>query len=245
MSALGRRGLLGGLLGLGACRRSGGGLQVAAASDLARVAPLLGEAYARQGGAACRFVLGSTGLLSRQIAEGAPFDVLLAAHVRHVDELIAGQHAVASTRVLYARGRLAIWAPARSFELAQLSAPDVRRVALANPDHAPYGLAARQALERAGLWEALRGRLVLGDSVQQAYRFAESGEAEAALVAWSLVKGQKGQATLVDAAQHEPIVQGAAACARSSQAAEAARFCRFLAGPEAVARLREAGFEAG
>ncbi len=248
----GRRAVLGAGAGaagaalLGGCRRGGetavGELRLAVASDLAAVMPALTAAFAAEGGERCQVTPGSTGLLSRQITEGAPFDALLAAHVRYVDGLIRTGHAVASSRVVYARGRLALWSRDRQ-DLTLGALGSLPRVAIANPEHAPYGQAARQALERSSVWGAVQGRLVVAENIQQAWQLVVRGEVEAGLVAWSLAKGQPGYGGPIDAGLHDPIEQGAAAVARSPRAARAEAFCRWLGGPRAGGVLVEAGFE--
>jgi molybdate transport system substrate-binding protein len=220
-------------------------LRVAAAADLARAFAELGAAFERDEGARVVFSFGSTGLLSRQIKEGAPFDLLAAANASFVDDLIAHGAALADTRALYARGRLAVWArdgvelPAA---LAELAAPRFVRVAIANPEHAPYGQAARQALERAGVWGVVSPRLVFGENVQQALQLAQSGNVEAAVVALSLALATGRPHLLVPEALHDPLEQALVVCSRAAQPALARRFAAFVLGERGQATLRRHGF---
>jgi molybdate transport system substrate-binding protein len=115
----------------------------------------------------------------------------------------------------------------------------VRHIAIANPDHAPYGAAAKQALESAGLWDKLRPKIVYGENVRQAWQFAESGNADAAIVSHSLVRDS---GVLIDRPAHQPIRHAAAIVARSNRAADGQRFLDWLSGPGGQALLAKFGF---
>lgn len=215
-------------------------LLVAAASDLARLQAPLARAYHEFSGQTIRLVLGSSGNLSRQIEQGAPYDVFLSANEQFVKDLAAaGKVSAASVRP-YARGRLALWSRDGSVRsLQDLTRPGLRHLALANPKHAPYGLIAKQALENQGLWEALESRIVYAESVRQALQFAESGNAEAALLAWSLVFDRK--AILLPESWHSPLLQACGIVAGSSRPRDAARFLEFLTSERGLALLLSYG----
>ena len=123
-----------------------------------------------------------------------------------------------------------------------LLTPEVRRVAIANPEHAPYGVAARQALQTAGVWEAVEPRLVLGENVRQALQYAETGNVDAALVPLSLSVASDGKWTLVPEALHTPIDQALGVVAGGPRQAEARDFAAFITGPQGQAVLQEYGF---
>jgi molybdate transport system substrate-binding protein len=215
-------------------------LLVAAAADLASLEAPLSQAVRDRLGFVLQFSFGSSGLLARQIANGAPFDVYLSADERFVRQLAdEGKIAPASVKV-YAIGRLALWSKHGYRTLDDLRRPEVRHVAIANPDHAPYGVAAREALRNAGLWPAVERKIVFGENVRQALQFAETGNADAALVAYSLVV-KRG--VLVPASLHQPIRQAAGVVAASRQGALARRFLDFLLSPAGKAVLAQAGFE--
>lgn len=224
------------------------GLSVAAASDLAVVLPELVAEFTRETGAPVTVTLGSSGLLGRQLAQGAPFDVFLSADTALVDAAAAQGHCDGATARTYARGRLVVVGAAVTPALdlsAALSDPRVQRLALANPAHAPYGRAALQALGRAGLAQGLRDRLVYADNVQQALRFVDSGNADVGLVAKSLVVARDGGArTFLDVSQslHEPLQQAAVVCGHAPPAAARA-FVDALLRPAAQAALALHGFE--
>jgi molybdenum ABC transporter molybdate-binding protein len=187
-----------------------------------------------------KFVTSASGVIARQIENGAPYDVYLSANKAYVTELAASKHVEPASVSVYARGRLGLWsANARLSSLADLA--KVTRVAIANPQHAPYGAAARQALERAGLWSALESRIVMGENVRQALQFAESGNADAVLTAWSLVKEKHG--LLVSDSLHDPIDQAGGIVASSRNAALAQRFMAFLKSRQGAVLLQRYGFQ--
>lgn len=180
-------------------------------------------------------------MLARQIENGAPYDVYLAANQTFVDELQKAGKMLPETVRAYSRGRLALWSRSGRYRsLGDLAAPGVRHVAIANPAHAPYGVAAREALQRQGLWEKLAGRIVYGENVQQTLQFAETGNAEAAITAWSLVIGRGG--VLLPASLHTPIRQVGGVVAGTRHPAQAKRFIEFLTGPQGQEILARHGF---
>jgi molybdate transport system substrate-binding protein len=225
---------------------------VAAASDLKFALDEIARAYARETGRAVRLAYGSSGNFRRQIAEGAPFELFLSADESYVLAL-ARDGRLEDEGVLYAVGRLVLFAPEGSPVdpdkgmpglAEQARAGRVAKLAIANPSHAPYGRAARQALEHAGAWGALEGRLVLGENVSQAAQFAASGNATAGLFAYSLtftpaVSG-KGRYALVPEAAHAPLRQRMALVKGAGE--EARAFYRYLQAPAARGVFSRYGF---
>ena len=225
---------------------------VAAASDLKFALDEIAGQFTRETGVAVRLTYGSSGNFRRQIAEGAPFELFLSADEDYVFAL-AKEGRMADEGVPYAVGRLVLFAPSGSpvdpakgmAHVAELArAGRIDRIAIANPAHAPYGRAARQAREQAGAWEALKGRMVLGENVSQAAQFATSGNASAGLFAYSLtfspaVAG-KGSFALVPESMHEPIRQRMALVKGAGE--EARAFYRYLQAPAARAALSRYGF---
>jgi molybdate transport system substrate-binding protein len=215
-------------------------LLVAAAADLAPVEAPLAQAFQRAGGTRFRFVLGSSGMLGRQIERGAPYDVYLSADERIVSNLAASGRLLKETVRTYAHGRLGLWSRNRKFSgLEQLRDKSLRHIAIPNPVHAPYGVAAKQALENQGLWRELEPRIVYGENVRQALQFAESGNADAVITSWSLVF-DRGALPLPDSL-HAPIRQSGGVVASTKQAAEARAFMNFLVGSEGRAILSSRG----
>jgi molybdate transport system substrate-binding protein len=177
--------------------------------------------------------------LAKQIRAGAPFDAFLSADVRLVREL--EEAGLVSKPVIYATGRLGVWS-AKGLGWGDLASGRVTHLAIANPAHAPYGRAAKQALERAGLWERIEGKVVYGENVRQAMQYAASGNADVVVTAWSLVR-EKGGA-LVEATLHDPIEQGAAVVKRSAKVKAAERFLEFLVSAEGARILGRHGLDA-
>ena len=213
-------------------------LLVAAASDAVRLEQSLGEGFRKAVGVRIRFVFGSSGMLARQIENGAPYDVYLSANERFVRDLAASGRIDPATVRVYALGRVAVWS--KSGPVKSLAAVEsLRRLALANPAHAPYGVAARQALEKQGLWQRVEPRVVYAENVRQALQFAESGNVDAAITAWSLVFDRGG--VLIPAEFHEPIRQGAGVVVSSRSRDLAARFLDFLMSKDGQARLGRNG----
>ena len=219
---------------------------VFAAADLGPAFKLIVPEFERRTGSDVTMVLGSTGMLAQQIRNGAPADVFFAANESFVNDLAAENLTLRPTSTLYARGRVAAVTlksnPIRIDRLADLNNPRVKRIALANPQHAPYGLAARQALEAAGLWKSLEPRLVFGENVQQAVQFVRSGSADAGLVARSVADTPDLAWTLVDDSLHAPLNQVAVALARTKQPAAAVAFIEFVNGKQGRSVMRQFGF---
>jgi molybdate transport system substrate-binding protein len=215
------------------CSLRGGDLLIAAASDLAPLAPKLEKAYPEK----VRFTLASSGLLKQQIENGAPFDVFLSANEQYVKDLAAA--GLVTDSIVYATGRIALWSPnGRVNSLADLKKSTVIHLAIPNPQHAPYGVAARQALESQGVWEDVESKIVYGENVRQALQFAESGNVEAVITSWTLLIG-KGK--LLPAEWHAPISQTGAVVKSSGQVDAARRFLKFLTGAEARKILSDGG----
>ncbi len=228
------------------CNASATSLTVAAASDLSRVAPAIAAAYRKATGVEIRFSFGSSGALLRQIENGAPYDVYLSANQAYVDEGVAKGALRSGPVQVYATGRLAMWSRSGKYRRVEdLRDPEIRHVAIANPAYAPYGVAAAEALRRAGVWDALesRGRLVFGENIRQTLQYAESGNADAALVAWSHVFDSGG--VLVPESLYTPVRQAGAVVRQTSNAAGAARFLEFLMSAEGRAILEKFGFGPG
>lgn len=222
-------------------------ITVAAAADLSRAFREIGDGFEKRSGRKVVFSFGSSGLLARQIAEGAPFDLYAAANQSYVDDVVRAGACEGSTRALYARGRIVLWtrrgaSVARPVTVADLASPRYARIAIANPEHAPYGRAAEQALRKAGVWEAVRPRLVYGENVQQALQFAVSGNAEVAIVALSLAVVSDGEYTPIDAALHEPLAQSLVVCRHGAASQAAGDLASYIGSPEGRAIMRRHGF---
>jgi molybdate transport system substrate-binding protein len=201
-------------------------LIVAAASDLAPLASNLETAFAKSSGVKVRFTLASSGSLAHQIEQGAPFDVFLSANDQYVAELAASGRIDAASVEVYAQGRIALWSLTTTIRsLEDLKKPEVKHVAIPNPEHAPYGVAARKALESRGVWKDVEAKIVYGENVRQALQFAESGNADAVITSWTLLRGR---GILLPATWHSPIRQAAGVVQSSTQKSSALSFLKFL-----------------
>jgi molybdate transport system substrate-binding protein len=226
--------LISAAIGAAACTdpRPGGELLVSAASDLAAAMPELAAAFERETGVAVLATLGSSGLLAQQILQGAPVDVYLSADEPWVDRLEQAGRLEPGTRAVYAYGVLAIVAGrvAAPADAGSLAGAGFARIAIANPEHAPYGRAAHQVLARSGILDAVRPRLVLAENVRQAVHFAENRAVDAAIAALPLMDSARHRWTPVPTSLHDPLVQTAAAVAGRPRSDEAAAFIAFLTG---------------
>jgi molybdate transport system substrate-binding protein len=221
-------------------------LTVFAAADLAPAFQELVPLFERSSGARLTIVPGSTGMLAQQIQNGAPADLFFAANESYVDDLTKQGLTIPDSRTLYAQGRIVL-ATAKTFGsplsgLKDLLKPDVRRIAIANPAHAPYGLAAQQALQAAGVWDALKPKLVYGENIQQAVQFIQSGAAEAGIVARSVADVPEIGWVPIDASLHAPLNQAAVVLARTTSPDLARAFLRFVNGPEGRPIMKRRGF---
>jgi molybdate transport system substrate-binding protein len=222
-------------------------VRVAAAADLTNVFRELGARFQASTGTPVTFSFGSTGLLAKQLREGAPFDLFAAADVAFADKVAQAGVCDGTSKALYARGRLAVWTRRGQVDppasLAALADPRFKRIAIANPEHAPYGRAARQALEAAGVWAAVAPRLVLGENVRQTLQLAETGNVEAALVALALVVDDRDNPwLLVDEAAHRPIEQALVVCSGGANRRGAEAFAGLVTSAEGRQVLRRYGF---
>ena len=221
-------------------------LLVAAASDLQFAFTEIGQRWEEQTGRRVTFSFGSTGNLTAQIENGAPFDVFAAANVAYIERLRAKGLILPDTQQLYAQGHIVLAvnraSGVRVTRLEDLLAPEVTRVAIANPVHAPYGVAAMQALQRAGVWERIQPKLVYGENVRQTLQFVQTGNVPVGIVARSIADVPEVIWTLIDARLHEPITQ-AMAVVRGTSHEEAARaFIAFVNSPQGREIMKKYGF---
>jgi molybdate transport system substrate-binding protein len=238
--------------GLSACRRDGSTppgepLIVSAASDLQPVFEELGRRFEAERGRRVIFNFGSTGQLAHQIAAGAGVDLFAAADSSAVEMLRQEDLLLPESIAVYGIGRLTLWRRPDSTlhltRLEDLTAPAVLRVVIANPSHAPYGRAAREALISSGLHAAVEPKLVFADNVRQALQLAESGNVDAAIVALSLSIPSTGVWTLVPAELHRPLDQTLAVVRASRNQADAQAFADLVSSEEGQSYLARYGFE--
>lgn len=224
-------------------------LRIAAASDLKFAFDEIGDAFREaHPEAGLDIIYGSSGKFRTQVAHGAPFDLYFSADIAYPEALAADGHA-ASEVVLYAVGRIVLWSSrldASGMRLEDLGDKDIRRIAIANPRHAPYGARAREALENAGVWAQLQDRLVFGENIAHAAQFVQSGAAEVGIIALALALNPRlreaGDFWLIPEALHEPLKQGFIVTRRGEDNELAWAFAEFMASETAQAIMREHGF---
>ncbi len=229
-------------------------LNVAAAADLSAVLQEVAANYEKRTGVTVKLSFGASGALTQQIQNGAPFDVFFSADMDYPRQLIAAGEADGATLYRYAVGQLVLWTPKDSpldvehKGINVLLDPSVRKIAIANPEHAPYGRAAAAALKHYGLYEKVSGRLVLGENVGQAAQFVESGNAQVGFIALAhalapAMQG-KGRYWIVPGEAYPALDQGVVVITRpsSSRKQDAAAFLEYVKSAEVAQLLQRYGF---
>jgi molybdate transport system substrate-binding protein len=236
------------VLALAACSSSSSGqtVRVACASDLAKAMEEIAKEFEARTKIKPVIDFGSSGLLSKQIEQGAPYFLFMAANKKFVDSTIKVGRCEEATSKMYARGRVVVWTPAGTQApktLAELADPRFEKIAIANPDHAPYGLAAKQALEKAGVWGQIESRIKLGPDVQTTMLYARRNEVQAALVALSLAVVTDGGSFLkIEADMHEPLDQQLVVCGTGEEAEHARKLGEFINSREGREIMTRYGF---
>ena len=221
-------------------------LTVFAAADLAFALRDLAPRFEKAVGVKVALVLGSTGNLARQIEHGAPADVFFAANSTFLDELVAKGALIPQTRALYSQGRIVL-ATSKTFgprlaDLRRLTDAGVHRVAIANPQHAPYGKAAEEALRALGLWDAVRPKLVYGENIRHALQFLQTGAADAGIVALSVANVPEVEWVPIDPALHAPLNQVVAVVRQSGRPELGVALIQFVNGGEGRQVMKRYGF---
>jgi molybdate transport system substrate-binding protein len=244
-------GLLGAGLAFAACASASQPLSIAAAANLTQVIGALDAGFAAaRPDVAVTVALGSSGGLVAQIGNGAPYDVFLSADMGFPEALARAGHAKAASLTPFAVGRLVLWTMKPGVDVTGVAAavrsPAVHALAIANTATAPYGRAARQALEGLGLWAEAQPKLVTAEDIAQAAQFVETGNADAGFVALSAVLSPalrgRGRWAEVPASLYKPIVQGAIITAHGAGNPAAAAYIAFLRGDAARGALEAAGY---
>jgi len=228
-------------------------VRIAAAADLKFALDELSSAFrARHPGVAVTPTYGSSGNFFAQLSNEAPFDLFLSADFYYPQRLLEQGKGTPGTLFRYAVGRIVAWVPAGSKldvekrGLAALADDSVRKIAIANPQHAPYGRAAEAALRAAGVYDKVKGRLVLGENVAQAAQFAQTGNADAAIIALSLTRTPSmlvaGTSVEVPPDAYAIIRQTGVVLTRAPDKERARQFLAFLTSPDIAAILAASGF---
>jgi molybdate transport system substrate-binding protein len=233
--------------------RASGPVYVAAAADLKFALDEVVAQFRKTTPAVeVRTSFGSSGSFFAQISNGAPMDVFLSADARYPRKLVEAGAAVRGTEFVYAIGRIVLWVPKSSpldldkLGMKALADPSVKRIAIANPDHAPYGIAAVQAMRAAGVHDEIRPKLILGQNIAQAAQFVQSGNAEVGVLAISLAKAptlaNDGRYWLVGTANYERMEQAGVLLTSARNPAASRAFIAYLQGAEARSIMERYGF---
>jgi molybdate transport system substrate-binding protein len=226
-----------------------GEINAAVASNFSAPMRQIVELFQQESGDTVKLSFGSTGKFYTQIRQGAPFDVFVAADTATPQRLGGEGLTVSGSRFVYALGKLVLWSARPGYVDDRgrvLRKGDYEKLAIADPRLAPYGVAAKQTLEKLALWNSIRDKLVMGENITQAYQFAATGNAELGFVALSQVmrdgKLSAGSSWLVPADMYQPIRQSAVLLAGAKDKAAAQAFLAFLKSAKAAAVIRSYGY---
>jgi molybdate transport system substrate-binding protein len=226
-------------------------LTIAAASDLTFVFPEVAARFQNDTGNSVKFSFGSSGNFLSQIQNGAPFDMFFSADIGYPRKLEAAGLAEPGSLYEYAVGKLVLWVLRastldRKQGLAVLTEQSIRKIAIANPEHAPYGRAAVAAMKHDGVYDKVSGKLVMGENISQTAQFVQSGNADIGLLALSLAVApnlkEKGRYEPVPTSDYPPIEQAAVIIKSSKKIATAKQFLAYMKKPEIVRLMRDYGF---
>jgi molybdate transport system substrate-binding protein len=230
-------------------------IRIAAAADLEPVLPPILEQFQKETGIHAEATYQASAALTAQIQNGAPFDVFLSADLGYPQKLIAAGLAQGlgdgntGTPITYARGTLVLWTRKDShlgpLSISSLRRPEVQRIAIANPDRAPYGRAAMAALRKTGLYDAVKSRLVTAENIAQAAQFVDTGNADAGFLSLTSASTPRlkadGQYLVVPSDLYAPIEQGAVLIAKAEHRVEAKKFLVYLMSTPVQQGMRESG----
>jgi len=227
-------------------------LTVAAAADLSSALKEISDGYEKKTGVTVKLSFGASGALTQQIENGAPFDVFFSADMNYPKQVVVSGNGDAASLYEYAVGKLVLWVPADSGLDVEhkgidiLLDPSVKKIAIGNPQHAPYGRAAVATLKHYDLYDKVSDRLVLGENIAQAAQFVESGNAQAGFVAFAHAVAPsmqgKGKYWVVPAEAYPPLAQGVIILSHSQHKKEAAEFLEFIKTMETAEVFRKYGF---
>lgn len=218
---------------------------VSAASDLTGAFKEIGATYEKESGNKVTFNFGSTGILAQQIEGGAPIDLFAAANKSYIDNLEKKGLILPETKRVYAIGRIVLATPKGSVKLNSLQdlmRPEIKKIAIANPNHAPYGMAAKEVMEKTGIWEKVKDRVVYGENIRQAMQYLETGSVDAAILALSVSIGSDVSFALIPQELYSPIEQTLTVIKGAKNEKKAREFADFITGPTGRAVMERYGF---
>lgn len=234
-------------------RHDNGELVIAAASDLNLAMPEIVKGFKdMRPGVEVKVIFGSSGNLASQIINGAPFDIFLSASPNYIEQMDSAGAVIPGSKSFFAIGRIVLWVPKASrididvSGIKGLLDPSVKKIAIANPQHAPYGRAAVEAMKQLGVYEGVKDRLIFGENISQAAQFIQSGAADIGIIALSIALSPKmksiGRFRLIPEDSYNRIEQWAAIIKRSNNVRLAEVFISYLGGEEGRRILSEYGF---
>ncbi|HEY6229938.1 MAG TPA: molybdate ABC transporter substrate-binding protein [Pyrinomonadaceae bacterium] len=223
-------------------------LTVAAAANLTDALGAIGPRFTSATGIRLVVSFGATADLAKQIENGAPFDVFLAADTEHVDQLESKGLLAPGSRAIYARGRLVMWLPPgsklKAEKIQDITGTQFERIAIAKPDLAPYGRAAVESLRNLQIWSEVEKRVIYAQNVSQAKQYTATGNAETAFIPLALVKPGEGTYLELDEKLHQPIDQALGILRESTKQSQARRLVDFLLSAEGRDLLTKNGYNA-
>jgi molybdate transport system substrate-binding protein len=226
-------------------------ITIAAAADLTFAFKDVGTRFEKETGNTLKFTFGSSGNFLTQIQNGAPFDMFFSADIGYPKKLEAAGLIEPGSLYEYATGAIVIWVPnASTLDLKQglavLTDPHINKIAIGNPEHAPYGRAAVAAMKHENVYDKVSGKLVQGENIAQAAQFVESGNADVGILALSLALAPnlkaKGRYVVIPATDYPPLEQAAVIIKSSQKKATAEQFLAFIKTPAIVSLMRDYGF---
>lgn len=224
----------------------GKNIRVAAAADLSFALKEISAAFEKETGSKVTLSFGSTGMLARQIEEGAPFDVFFSADAKYIEDLKNKGFIIPESLAPYAEGRIVIAVNKKSglrpSAIKDLVNADFKKIAIANPEHAPYGKAAVEALKKEGVYDKVKDRLVYGENVRQALQFVQTGNAEAGIIALSVADVPEIIYSEIPSSLHNPIKQVCGAVKSTKANDTATAFLKYVNGPKGRPIMKKYGF---
>ncbi|MEW6621868.1 MAG: molybdate ABC transporter substrate-binding protein [Bacillota bacterium] len=219
---------------------------VGAAASMRFAFEEIGPLYEQETGTKVTFVFGSSGDLAKQITAGAPIDLFAAANRDYIEDLIESGHIIQGSQKIYAVGRIVLAVNKKSgltlLNLEDLLADNVDTIALANPNHAPYGMAAKGALENTGIWERVAGKIVYAENISQAQQFVATGNAPVGIIALAVANVPEIDYALIDENLHSPLEQMLGVVKNSARAGLAGEFADYLQEPHIIKIMEKWGF---
>lgn len=221
-------------------------IRVAAAADLALAFQEIAAQFAKDTGITAEITYGSTGTAALQIENGAPYDVFVAADTSFIERLSKKGLILPDSQQLYAQGRIGIATLKNKPPIQSLQAladnPSIRKIAIADPAHAPYGRAAKEAFENSKVFEKVKDKLVYGKNIQDTLATLQSGNVDAAIIALSIVKPDEVNFSLIDSSLHSPLNQALAILKSTKEVENARRFIAYVNGEQGRQIMKKYGF---